>query len=132
MENVMQNAWSIAKQGQNKFGGSTKEYFAEALKMAWKIIKNGVAKMKAVLKILSGSKKHKSWVAQLTGSNDTYKFNRNFVNDYETEEGMYGDRIYNLDNGVYDVCDGGQRKYIVVTNGEIEEIEENEVSSHLA
>ncbi len=33
---IFKNAWAIAKHGANKFGGSSKEYFAEALKMAYK------------------------------------------------------------------------------------------------
>lgn len=39
MKNVMSRAWTIARQGKNKFGGETKEYFAVALKMAWKEVK---------------------------------------------------------------------------------------------
>lgn len=31
----MKRAWEIAREGFNKFGGKVKEYFAEALKMAW-------------------------------------------------------------------------------------------------
>ncbi|MCD8916387.1 hypothetical protein K2V61_12640 [Staphylococcus simulans] len=34
--NLFKNAWAIAKQGQKEFGGKAKEYFAEALKMAYK------------------------------------------------------------------------------------------------
>lgn len=37
--NVMKRAWTIARQGQEKFGGKVKEYFAQALKMAWKEVK---------------------------------------------------------------------------------------------
>jgi len=42
MKNVMKKAWEIAKRGQEKFGGNVKEYFAEALKMAWAIVKGKV------------------------------------------------------------------------------------------
>lgn len=35
MKNIMKRAWEIAKSGVEKFGGKVKEYFAEALKMAW-------------------------------------------------------------------------------------------------
>lgn len=42
MKNVMTRAWEIAKQGQKKFGGNVKEFFAAALKMAWKEVKNVV------------------------------------------------------------------------------------------
>ncbi|WP_145465227.1 hypothetical protein [Staphylococcus haemolyticus] len=33
---IFLNAWAIAKHAAKKFGGSSKEYFSEALKMAWK------------------------------------------------------------------------------------------------
>lgn len=33
---IFKNAWAIAKHGANKFGGSSKEYIAKALKMAYK------------------------------------------------------------------------------------------------
>lgn len=39
MTNVMTQAWEIARQGHTKFGGKVKEYFAEALRMAWAIVK---------------------------------------------------------------------------------------------
>lgn len=42
MRNVMKKAWEIARDGVRKFGGSVKEYFAEALKMAWAVVKNGM------------------------------------------------------------------------------------------
>ncbi|XJZ60229.1 hypothetical protein ACIA4Q_02450 [Lactobacillus delbrueckii subsp. bulgaricus] len=32
---IMSKAWEIAREGQNEFGGKVREYFAEALKMAW-------------------------------------------------------------------------------------------------
>lgn len=35
MKNVMIKAWEIAKAAVIKFGGSSKEYIAEAMKMAW-------------------------------------------------------------------------------------------------
>lgn len=36
---VMTNAWEIAREGVKKFGGKVKEYFAEALRIAWGIAK---------------------------------------------------------------------------------------------
>lgn len=32
---IMKNAWEIAREGQKAFGGKVREYFAQALKMAW-------------------------------------------------------------------------------------------------
>lgn len=57
MQNVMRKAWEIAREGQKKFGGKVKEYFAEALRMAWRIVKameKGFEKMKDVVKEVSG------------------------------------------------------------------------------
>ena len=57
MQNVMRKAWEIAREGQKKFGGKVKEYFAEALRMAWRIVKGmeqGFEKMKDVVKEVTG------------------------------------------------------------------------------
>lgn len=43
--NLFKNAWAIAKHGANKFGGSSKEYFAQALKMAYAGIQLAAAKV---------------------------------------------------------------------------------------
>ena len=37
---VMTLAWEIAKRGVKRFGGSTVEYIAEAMKIAWGIVKS--------------------------------------------------------------------------------------------
>lgn len=39
---IMSKAWEIAREGQKAFGGKVREYFAEALKMAWAQAKNGL------------------------------------------------------------------------------------------
>ncbi|MDF1510616.1 hypothetical protein PZE06_21000 [Robertmurraya sp. DFI.2.37] len=39
MKKVMTRAWEIAREGAQKFGGKIKEYFAQALVMAWKELK---------------------------------------------------------------------------------------------
>lgn len=46
MTNVMTTAWEIAYEGVENFGGKVKEYFAEALKMAWELIKGGKVEVK--------------------------------------------------------------------------------------
>lgn len=53
MKKVMIKAWEIARNGQEKFGGKVSEYFAEALKMAWALIKKGVNKMANDLKVIA-------------------------------------------------------------------------------
>lgn len=56
--NVMRMAWEIARKGAARFGGKVKEYFAEALKMAWTIIKKThnvtVESLKAEIKAAYG------------------------------------------------------------------------------
>ncbi len=42
MKKVMVRAWEIAKEAVKKFGGKVKEFFSQALKMAWAEIKGGV------------------------------------------------------------------------------------------
>lgn len=37
---VMTLAWAIAKRGSKRFGGSAVEYIAEAMKIAWGIVKS--------------------------------------------------------------------------------------------
>lgn len=39
---IMVNAWEIAREGQKAFGGKVREYFAQALKIAWAQAKNGL------------------------------------------------------------------------------------------
>lgn len=41
----MTRAWEIAKEGAEKFGGKVKEYFQQALVIAWKEIKKGGRKV---------------------------------------------------------------------------------------
>lgn len=46
MANVMKTAWEIAYEGVEKFGGKVKEYFSEALKIAWDLFKKEGNEMK--------------------------------------------------------------------------------------
>lgn len=39
---IMSKAWEIAREGQKAFGGKVREYFAQALKMAWAQAKNTI------------------------------------------------------------------------------------------
>lgn len=43
---IMKKAWEIAREGQKKFGGKVKEYFAQALRISWAIVKGAVKEMK--------------------------------------------------------------------------------------
>ena len=48
MKQVMTRAWEIAKAAVIKFGGNSKEYIAEAMKMAWSETKASAVKIVAV------------------------------------------------------------------------------------
>lgn len=39
---IMVNAWEIAREGQKAFGGKARDYFAQALKMAWAQAKGSI------------------------------------------------------------------------------------------
>lgn len=53
------------------------------------------------LQMSGGSKKHKSWVALLTGLSTQYGFERKFINAAE-----YG--VWNLEDGIYNIKDGSK------------------------
>ncbi|WP_217562817.1 hypothetical protein [Paenibacillus sp. GbtcB18] len=55
MKNVMVRAWEIAKEAAAKFGGKVKDYFAQALILAWKEIKQPEDFGFTVIKKLNGS-----------------------------------------------------------------------------
>lgn len=70
MMNVMKKAWELAKEAVKNFGGKAKQYISEALKEAWKIIKNGVVEMKRehgfkVSEIKKGTEKQISWAEDI-------------------------------------------------------------------
>ncbi|WP_077297467.1 hypothetical protein [Virgibacillus pantothenticus] len=121
MKKVMVRAWEIARQGQAKFGGKVKEYFAQALKMAW------AETRKVVINTTHGSRKHKSWVARITGKDARFGFAREFVDPVSSCS--WDGKEFELNNGIYEVCDGGERKYIKVVNGQIINLRKSEVAA---
>lgn len=130
MKNVMTKAWEIAKKGAAKFGGSVKSYFAQSLKMAWVIVK--ASAQKVTIELSEGSRKHKSWVAEIVGTDAKFGFARKFVNGFEDENvrGLF----FNLVEGkVYDVnCAQKGRSYVTVQNGEIVELSNDDVKGMVA
>lgn len=93
MRNVMRKAWEIAREGQKKFGSKVKEYFAQALKMAWIIVKKGMELAK-----LKGSEKQVKWANNIR--KDLLELLENVVktvvkNDYEKVVG------HKVENGVW-------------------------------
>lgn len=45
MKKLMLRAWEIAREGVGRFGGAVKEYFAEALRIAWQEFKKAKKKL---------------------------------------------------------------------------------------
>ena len=126
---IFTNAWEIARNAQNKFGGKVSEYFAESLRLAYKLAKGEVA-MTFVLEMEAGSRKHKPWVAKIEGEDAKWNFKRDFIKasgygEWTLEDGVYdvkGD-VHNIEGISY------ERRYIKVKNGIAKEINENEVLS---
>lgn len=124
MKNIMKRAWEIARNGQKKYGGKVSEYFAEALKMAW------AETNKVTITTTSGSKRNKSWVAKITGAHPKWKLNREFID--AVEENDWTGKVFELESGIYEVCDAGDREFIKIDNGEIEYLEYAEVTAMVA
>ena len=79
------------------------------------------------IKLSFGSKKYKSWVAEITGQDAKYGFARKFLNidDRETAEVTLANGVYQINGqGASDFYD---KAYIIVKDGEVTEIEESEV-----
>lgn len=122
----MVRAWEIAREGQSKFGGKVSEYLSEALKMAWAEAKD---KQKAVITTSSGSRQHKSWVAEITGTHPKWKLNREFI---EADNETWLEKTYTLTDGIYEVCDAGDREFIEVINGQVNYIGYSDVVDQVA
>lgn len=117
MKNVMVNAWEIARKGAAKFGGKVKEYFVEALKMAWAIVKGVETKGgKVDLVIAAGSRKWPTSVKTVDGQNVA-----------PVEENLL-EKTFKLANGIYEVAKVGYVIFVKVENGGITEIEESEAT----
>lgn len=114
---------------------SRKDFMIEAMTKQVKKAKDYLAQEKenfvqtATIVTSEGSNKNKSWVAEITGTHPRWNLNREFL---EEEEDDYRDKTFVLNNGIYEVCDAGDREFIQVENGEIEYIEHEEVIELIA
>ncbi|GAB6931609.1 hypothetical protein JCM10914A_55920 [Paenibacillus sp. JCM 10914] len=123
MKNVMVRAWEIAKAAVTRFGGKVKEYFAQALAMAWRETKAPV-KRSVEFELKADTRKYRTWLAQITGPCQTYKMKRQFLNHDRNDE--FGYKVFILENGVYEY-NNGRRGFFQVDNGEIRDIEQSQV-----
>jgi hypothetical protein len=125
MKNVMKRAWEIAKEGQKKFGGKVKEYFAIALKMAWAETKQP---KKVSFEIRHQPSGGKEWVAEIVGRHPKFKFDRKFINATQrnwSSSGKTGRTVFTLEEGkVYEVNEPFVGRYFVtVENGVVVDVE---------
>ena len=124
--NVMKRAWEIARQGAEKFGGNAKEYFAEALRMAWAEVK----KPKFVAVSVNYGWKS-CYVAKIVGTHPKWKLNRQFLEADEKKRsysGKTGHNVYYIgENGIYEKSSSGNKEYFIVENGVRKDIEYREV-----
>lgn len=87
MKVLMKNAWATAKNGAKKFGGSAKEYFAEALKQAWKLKRQFEGLEKGMERVLEV----KQWFMNKNfSSNEQFIAENSYQNDVvkETEKAV--------------------------------------------
>lgn len=121
--NVMKRAWEIAREGQEKFGGKVKEYFAMALKMAWEEVneaKHEVKSYEYTLPVRKGL-----WVAEIVGTHPKFKLERRFLKEDYIEDNS---RVFLLYDGIYDIKYSNKgRMFVKVENGNIEDISYDEV-----
>lgn len=61
MRSVMMKAWEIAREGAKKFGGKAIEYIAEALRMAWAIVKKDAMELIELV----GTEKQVKWAEDI-------------------------------------------------------------------
>lgn len=127
MKNVMTRAWEIAKVGVKRFGGSVKEYFAQALVIAW-----AETKIPATVEweLPADSRKSRTWMARITGTHPVYKLDRKFINP--DGEDKYGDKLFDLKPGYYEANNGKRRYFIQVANGESVIVEQHVVMAAMA
>lgn len=125
--NVMTRAWEIARFGQKRFGGSVKEYFAQALVIAWAQAKAPAA---VEWELPADTRKSRTWMARITGTHPVYKLDRKFINP--DGEDKYGDKLFDLKPGYYEANNGKRRYFIQVANGEATIVEQHVVMTAVA
>ena len=122
MKNIMKNAWEIARKGQQQFGGKVSEYLSEAMKIAWAQAK---VNEPVYIEVSEGSRKHRSYVAEIVGEDAQWGFARHFIS--KDHENLRIKFAYMENGNVYEVQDGGDRHYVHIVNGKVVEIEKSEV-----
>lgn len=118
---IFSAAWTVAKQGAAKFGGSSKDYFAESLKMVYATIKSNMTYAMQVGNVRS------AWVAKITGKDAKFGYARQFVYNRR-----YNGSVARLNSGLYQIDINGRRSFVEVANGDINTLSEAEMDTKLA
>lgn len=131
---IMKRAWEIAKEGQKRFGGKVKEYFAAALKLAWKEAREP---KQATLVIRHQPSGGKEWVAEIIGRHSRFNFERRFLNPIArnwSSSGKTGTTTFLLQEGkVYEISEPFRGRYFVkVENGKIFDVTIDDVIQKIA
>ena len=93
---LFKTAWTIAREGQQKFGGNVKEYFAESLKLAYKL-QGGITmefkkhveyteRVESNVITLFTSNRQPAWIATIEGPDERFGLKRRFVSEDEYKE----------------------------------------------
>lgn len=128
---VMIRAWVVAREAVAKFGGKAREYIAAALKQAWAEARAPkVAARPTLCEIEIGTnKRSKSWLAAIVGPHATFRWQREFISYHDINR--YGEQVYRVTDGVYEVCDKGSRNFILVQNGEYRRLDERDIAKYI-
>ena len=123
MKSVMTRAWELAKAAVVKFGGKVREYFALALRQAWREVR---APKAVLVELRSPNRNSKTWVAAIIGPHAVYKLERKFINS-----DCFGEYDWTLSDGMYEVCENGKRYFIQVSGGDYCKVEMSVVMSYV-
>lgn len=140
LKQIMKNAWNIAAQAQEKFGGRKVDYIAEAMKQAWaeaklegkarqmelsNEVKNRV-NVETMEISIPGSNSQPHWVAKVTDTDPKWKLKREFLEGDNRAWTEYGIE----ENVIYNFCPSRKYKdqyYFMIVDGIIVEYKQEEV-----
>lgn len=98
---IMKTAWTIARNGQENFGGSVKSYLSESLKIAWKQAKTGETNMEHTIifknDVYNERRYSRPWMAKISVSEmkPQYSFDGQFLG----EHGRAGETMMKAETG---------------------------------
>ncbi|MEF2965052.1 hypothetical protein V3851_04345 [Paenibacillus sp. M1] len=110
MKNVMVRAWEIARAAVVKFGGKVKEYFAQALVMAWAEIKAATKLTERVILTANHDTKYYTVAGEINGR--IVKTFENLSHEQMIEKYNYFIHNFGIKTASYYVIKGGTRKFL--------------------